>query len=471
MTSLHEEKNYNNDYNVICAKDKYCWVDYVVEMSKTFNSIDDLIKSFKINQPRVFVKIEFGSGFFLKKDTITDLYNMVNMPALSSTYRCISRNINKKGQISESLITMSLPQLLNNIQKTTKTLPLRLYSKQVYKPMNHNLYKNEFNTWINFKGTSTDPKFKIDMTQVNPILEYIRTIIADNDTESYNFILAWLAHIVQKPWKKSEIAIFLQSTKQGTGKGTFVNWLKNYVFGSYCSMVTCGLKSLTQKHNGSMAKKSFIVVDELPTKSGDFHSQFDTMKHLITEPTLSIEPKGKEIYQIDNMANFIMCSNNKFPLKISKGDRRYACFEVSACKKGDVDYWNNIHQNVLIENTAKHFFKYLENLPSYNLKIPNTKLRQDITTNSLPSYELFIMDIKSGDFSIQPTLYIPPFKFKGENIKNALLSDILYRLYKSYCDSRDEKTIRQRLFMNAMQDLDSVTYGRNSKFRFYKVNL
>ena len=446
-------------FKKITATDKYIWCDFIREFSPTFDSFDSLRDSFLKSYPKVLVHIENKSGFFLKKDTQKELFNVLTN--LQFTFTFNEKKI-FKGVMVVNPTKIKLDELMNFL---VQELPL--YSSIAYKPADHNIKRYEYNTWVGFEAESTLEK--VDMDLVNPLLNYILDILSDNNQEVFNFLINWLRHIVVTPWQKTGIFVFLHSIAQGTGKGSFTNWLKHYFFGNHCSTAVCGLRALTQKHNQVLMNKSFCVIDELPQTQGEFHSQFDIMKNLITEPTISVEPKGCEIFDIDNMVNFMGCSNNPYALKLEKGDRRYACIEVNDKKKGNPEYWDNMHTNVFTAEVARHFFLYLKGLEHKRLKIPDTKLRQDIISNSAPSYEQFFKNIKTGDYEINERMYMDVFETKGERITKALKGDTLYKLYESYCNTRKENCIRHRLFFNACKKyIDSCRSKINGKtVRYY----
>jgi len=471
---LENNKTMSCDFPRINQEDPYVWCDFLLEFRGEFESLDELCEKFLEKYPKVLAKIEHGMGFFFKKDTQTDLFTRVSGLAVSSIpFRYKSMNI-VKGKITSTVNTVTLSELLTHLQDK-----LPLYSKETFKPCNHKLLRFEYNTWTGFKSDISSFEGKMDMTRVNPILEYIKTVISNNDENVLNYIISWLRHIVVKPYKKTEVAVFLHSDDKGTGKGTLGYWLKNYVFGNHVSHVVCGLSKLTQKHNTCIQKKIFTMVEEIPATAGEFHAQFDSMKHLITDPEITIEPKGVDPYEIPNMTNFLMMSNNIMALKIEKGDRRYACFEVSPKKKGDEEYWDYIHNEVLTEETAKHFFQYLKQLPESKCvslrKIPKTELRETMINNSIPAYERFFIEIKNNTFQIPQGAYMDEFVYKGDRkIKTALTADNLYRLYDNYCTSRKENCLRYRLFFTAVKKLVekriSKINGKTCQFYLIKVD-
>lgn len=440
------DKDMIRQFPKINQEDPYVWVDFMLEFRPKFESMKKLSDAFVKQYPKVLAQIQYGTPFFLKKDTQTDLFTRIMVPKFTMSF---TETIFVKGFMSEKTVFVDIEDLLRINQNR-----LPLYSKETFKPMDHKLIQYEYNTWTGFKADVTD--FKMEMDQVNPILDFIKKIISNNDPKVYAYFMSWLRHIVVHPYRKTEVAVFLHSDEKGTGKGTLGYWLKNYLFGSHLSTVVCGLSKVAQKHNTCIQKKIFVMVDEIPATHGEFHAQFDTMKHLITDPETTVEPKGVDPYEIPNMVNFLMLSNNLLSIKIEKGDRRYACFEVSEKMKGDEEYWDYIHNEVLTEETAKHFFLYLKNYDETKLvslrKIPNTELRDKMIANSVPSHERFFMDIKTGDYEIPKGAYIGEFTSQKELISDAFKAEVMYRLYETYCNSRKENCIKFRLFYSIVND-------------------
>jgi len=426
-------------------KDNYIWIDFVLDAKQEFNSVEELKNWFTRNFPRVASKVLFGSGYFLKKDTLIDLHTRVTK--IPMNFKCIGETIDRKGRVKEIEIDMSFEDLLD------KCPGIKMYSNETFKPCDYKMNRHEYNTWSGFVSENEDA---MDMSKIEPIIQFITEIIANNDEHCLNYILSWLSHIICRPYRKTEVALFLHSDSKGTGKSSFGNWLKNYVFGSHISNVLSGITKLCQKHNTAIEKKIFTLIEEMPSLQGEFHASFDAMKHVISDPTITVEPKGVDSFEIPNFANFMMLSNNVMSIKLERGDRRYACFEVSNHKKGDEDFWDFVHEHVFTEDTGKHFYRFLKELPEqYRVslrKIPKTKIRETMIANSTAIHEQFISDILTDDseYEIPQNSYMDEFVFKDETICDGLRASMLYSLYTNYCTTRSEKPLRNRLFFNSI---------------------
>ena len=456
--------------------DEYCWIDFYKDSKQIFQGVDELRNFLITNFPRVAALILYQSSYFLKKDTPEDLHNRI--PKLSMIFK-VQETVINRGKLENQIIPIRLDDMLDSCKKE-----IPMFANETFKPMNHLLKKDEFNTWVGFKSEPSERGARGNLEEktkqyraevVQPILDFILEVISNGEDETFRYIISWLSHIICKPYRKTEVALFLHSNEKGTGKGTFGYWLKNDLFGSHISTVISGLSKLTQKHNTCIQRKIFTLVEELPSLHGEFHAQFDTMKHIITDPHITIEPKGIDAFEIPNFANFMLLSNNLMSIKLERGDRRYACFEVSGHKKGDEDYWDHIHNEVLTSDTAKEFYKYLFHLKAEEKvslrKIPKTNIRKTLIDNSIAVYEQFFEDIRKNDgsYTLPEGIYLPPFEFKGREVTQGIPSGALYRCYENYCSDRKEKVLRQRLFVNSIgkyvEKHRSCKQGKT--FRFY----
>jgi len=70
------------------------------------------------------------------------------------------------------------------------------------------------------------------------------------------------------------------------------------------------------------------------------------LKALITEPTLTVEPKGINAYTVLNALKLMLASNEKWVVPASGNERRYAVFDVSTKHKQDHRYFARISEQL-----------------------------------------------------------------------------------------------------------------------------
>jgi hypothetical protein len=221
----------------------------------------------------------------------------------------------------------------------------------------------------------------------------------------YGYFLTWTRQICLTPEKKTGKVLLFQS-KQGTGKGSLVDWMTKYLFGEACAK-NVGVSELTDKFNSVLMNKVFISVDELPTTSEKFHHLFDTLKNLITGHVVNIQFKGKESFTTDNLLNFIFMSNH-WAVKIEGSDRRYVVFKINESRVGDHEFWTYLHNEVFTADMAIEFFNYLREMPVEDLHnlnvIPVTELRTKMIENSMNSVEMFLKEVKNREIDDEITV-------------------------------------------------------------------
>jgi hypothetical protein len=173
--------------------------------------------------------------------------------------------------------------------------------------------------------------------------EHIERVLADNDPEGAEYILCWVAWMVQNPGKPAEAALVLRGGK-GSGKGTFTKALLKMLV-PY-GMQISDQEQLTGKFNAHMQQCVLLVADEAYW-AGDKRAE-GALKRLITEPTLFIEPKGVNAFQVKNQLHLIMTANDEWVVPASADERRYAVFNVSEGETGNIVYFKAL--NAEIEN-------------------------------------------------------------------------------------------------------------------------
>jgi hypothetical protein len=411
------------------VKDDYYFNDFYMERNKVFSNLEELIYFFKQRFPLVCQRVSSGDGgYYLKKTADDERYDKgtINLFGKQTNFRYM-------GWVGDKEVELS-----SDVNGLFELCELPTYAKIVCKPKTDTVLRGELNIWEPFLA---DVPRDVNIEKVEPILKYMREIIADGDEALFKYLVSWLRHICKYPWKKTGKVIVLQSDKQRAGKGTFVNWFAEFVLGRNHWYGT-SLMKLTGKFNSFLLGRSLIVVDELP-KSKSFHTIWDSNKSLVTERYMDVEFKGREPMKVDNIMNEIMMTNNRDALKIEKEDGRYIVYKINESKVGDVDFWDYCYNELFTQDRAIDFFNYLVNMDDTDellvsiQRIPTSELREEMIETSLNSYETFLNDIRKRD--------IPGFRITLSDESTVLLEDIpiekpveikkadLYSQYVNYC--------------------------------------
>ena len=206
--------------------------------------------------------------------------------------------------------------------------------------------ENRQGVWVNtWKGFDVEPCSQtVPDTQVEPFISYIREIVANNNEDVHQWLLAWLADIFQQPHRKPGTALVLLGV-QGAGKTFLGEHIISKIIGKKHSAQTSSIQALTQKHNSDMEAKLFLQCDEaIHSYQKDIAAR---LKSLITEDHIRVEPKGVDAYETPNHMRYLFTSNEEHRalfIDPSPHERRFTVLKVNETRARDTEYWTHMHR-------------------------------------------------------------------------------------------------------------------------------
>ncbi|EJL6395946.1 hypothetical protein NMR99_003001 [Vibrio navarrensis] len=224
---------------------------------------------------------------------------------------------------------------------------------------------------------------------LEPIFWHLFEIICNGVEADFKYLLAWMAHIIQKPEEKSGVCVVLKSEARGTGKST-VSVMMERLLGQHAMRVQDG-KHLLGAFNSHLANKLFVTVEEA-FWSGSAKDA-GKLRTLITESTVTIEAKGKDAIEVDSYHRYMMCTNNDWAVPQTHDERRFFILEVSEKKKQDSEYFSNLFEIIHSNQAMGQFLNFLKHydIEPYNLhKAPKTSATQQQIMESLPSEAIWL---------------------------------------------------------------------------------
>jgi len=288
------------------------------------------------------------------------------------------------------------------------------YHGALFRPMQY-CPPTHINTFLGFNAKILPA---VDLTYIQPILDHIMHVIAAGNVELYNYILDWIAHIVQHGTKTRTVLVLCG--QHGVGKNIISDFLINKVIGTDYSADCRNIESITSKFNANFQHKLLTVINEANFE-GDpthFHRVFDMMKDLIVNPRNIIERKGIDSCNEDDFNNYIITSNNDTPIKLEDGDRRYTVIKCSSAKKGNTGYFNNLAKYTtgnLSDVAANNFITFLSTRAiTANIHSPfETEFKQIMLNNTrkIDVFAEFVKDILYESDEIAEDMFISDFEY------------------------------------------------------------
>lgn len=194
-----------------------------------------------------------------------------------------------------------------------------------------------------FRGFRAERLKRIEGASCGMYLEHVRNVICDGDEKLYQYIMAWLAHMIQEPGAdKPGTAIAIRGP-QGCGKGTLTKWIQA-IIGPVHSMKISTRDRLTGKFNSHLMDRIFINADEA-IWSGD-KSIAGTLKALITESPLDFEQKGVNPISLPSYLRIIFTSNEKWMVPVESDDRRFVVLDCGTSHVKDRPYYKALNKQM-----------------------------------------------------------------------------------------------------------------------------
>ena len=293
-------------------------------------------------------------------------------------------------------------------------------------------------------------------------LEHIRDNIADGKQEHFDYIIRWMAHVVQHPDQPVGVALVLRG-KQGTGKSLMCK-LFGSLFGPHYALVT-STRQLVGNFNAHLQGVVLVLADEA-FWVGDKASE-GALKSMVTGDSLQIEAKGQDIINVPNYLNLMMASNEDWVVPAGPEERRFCVFGVGEGRMQDTEYFKALMDQM--DNGGREaLLYYLMNydLSGVNLlKFPQTEALMENKLHSMKAVEKFWLDKLMEGALGRPTLM-----GRGCVEKRDLYTQYIELAKNIGQTKRSAETTLGRYLKKLVPDLreqNIQTNGRSTKYLFF----
>jgi hypothetical protein len=175
----------------------------------------------------------------------------------------------------------------------------------------------------------------------NKLRTHILLIVCRADDALFEYLLNWLARLFQNPSDPGETAIVLRG-KKGSGKGILFRTVVD-ILGQHGLQISSPTH-LVGRFNSHLRDCIGLFADEA-FFAGDRQHE-GVLKALITEPSIAIEGKGRDIVVAKNRLHVMMASNEDWVVPASAEERRYAVCDISAARVEDFPYFRAIAEEL-----------------------------------------------------------------------------------------------------------------------------
>lgn len=380
---------------------------------------------------KYFIPLTNGTHAILSKDG-TDKYHIIDDITLNKVYFGRINGKLKHYYFKEYTKLRTLTCKLN--KETLYDNYLNICPKMKYNYEPHKLQYSDF-----------DEKTK---SGVNKMLKFIKEVINNDNEECFNYTMKWIANMVQG--NKNDSCIYLKGI-QGLGKSTLPEFLRDYVIGNDLTLET-GSEPLVSRFNGILEAKLMVFFEELENFSTSQWSAISSrLKRYITSSRITIENKGMNTYETENINNYFILSNND-AIKDDDGRRYFIC-DISTKHKRDIPYFTDLRKSCFNDEVGYAFYYYLMEIDTTNFKAqnyPTTQSKLDSIVKRLDIVYQFLKD---------------EYVLKSKGINRVIVQD-LYDEYKTYCNSITKKPISKIDFNKKLKEINIEYYTSDKKNKF-----
>jgi len=218
----------------------------------------------------------------------------------------------------------------------------------------------------------------------------MKEVIAAGDEENFNYLLKWMARLVQDPGGERPGVSVVMRGKMGVGKGVFTTQYGE-ILGSHFLHIT-NPTHLVHRFNNHLKDCLLCFVDE-GIWAGDKQAE-GILKGMITEKHIMVEPKGKDAFPVKNHIHLIFASNNSWVVPAGLEERRFFVLDVSDQHMQDHQYFAAILSQMNNGGREALLYDLLElNVSDLDLrKIPRTNALLDQIIHTMPSAHKFWLE-------------------------------------------------------------------------------
>lgn len=245
-----------------------------------------------------------------------------------------------------------------------------------------------------------------------PIFEDLIRRCCNNKDEIYNYVIRYIAHMLQKPFKNPGKCL-LFSGRKGCGKDTPFDFLIRWVIGPMLSFNYNKTETLFKDHDTGRMNKVLVKIEEM--KRSVCVEYADELKSFITGRTQEFNPKNKPICSVPNLTRFIGTFNGPNPVDQSQGERRFLISNCDTSKVGDIPYWTMVNNVLMTAEAGRAVGEWLisMSLDGYDvMDVPISEYQAAIVITEVRPEESWADQWEEGDWKT---------------------SSELFSIYKAYC--------------------------------------
>jgi hypothetical protein len=235
----------------------------------------------------------------------------------------------------------------------------------------------------------------IDLSGASDAMDYVNellNIISNNNLEVREYVVKWLAHMLQKPYDLPKVSLVFSGAK-GCGKDTLFDFLGKWVIGDSYYHNNTKTSSIFEKHSTECMSKVLVKLEEADRNA--CLESANALKSMISSEKMNFNPKNKAGVVIPNYMRMVLTVNQAIPVDLSQGERRFMISNCLTHRIRDFDFWGKLHTSLMNANAGRVVAGWLlsVDLSGFNpLSYPVCEYQENVIETVQSTEELFMND-------------------------------------------------------------------------------
>jgi hypothetical protein len=254
-----------------------------------------------------------------------------------------------------------------------------------------------YNLWTGFAAEAMDPinpSDEVIQKGLLCLLEHFK-MLTDGNEAQYEFLLDWIAHMVQYPNHKIGIMLCLVGLF-GVGKTKVFELIHRMIGERGCFGTHTPERDVTGDNNVRMAECFFCRIEEV--KKSQLADAVGALRTIIMDGKIRIRQLFCSPEFVTNYTRFFLDTNWFDAIPDEHGERRYFIIMCSAAKIGDADYWNELSAAIDDDRIVRAFYDFLLARPGvkphyFGKDIPVGKYQKDLKDANRSEIDKFVQGL------------------------------------------------------------------------------
>ena len=366
--------------------------------------------------------------------------------------------------------TIKLDSVLEHMRADNQ---LTTYNEECFVPYSIEmpfLGRNVFNRFIPFSLLEYSKRSKpVPPFTEHAIYKLMKKDLTGDHPKSFNYLLDYIAHKLQRPSIRIETALCFIRTVQGVGKGQLAKWMTMLFDERNCKTVA-NLDHLFGRFNAHLQSSLWCFLEEIKSK-GSAWEHCGRLKDLITSTSQLWEKKYQETENGSWYGQIVIFSNDSYGIRIENCDRRYVVFDTKYHYRDDKALHDLVASQTMCPDHMAEAFKFFmgRDVTHWNWRdIPDTKTRmavKECCENVFLSFTRWLFESEDNFnfacFSYDDTRV--SLKFGTANTYNCHLV-AAFRQYK-HVTQHPSKVNYKRQIIDGLEQLWGPCFIRNTRNR------